>query len=115
MKFRDRFTEEQRKTHYYIALRSYYYVSGYGFLIIGILGMIVMDFMLIYGKVWKYPEGYTTALVMFVIPFIPLIGGIYVLKAAPRKIRKTDWEYVYKVESETEVKKGTNPWVNRKE
>jgi len=115
MKFRDRFTEEQRKTHYYIALRSYYYVGGYGLLIIGILGMIVMDFILINEKVWKSPEDYTVALAMFVIPFIPIISAIYVFKATPRKVRKTDWEYVYKVESETEVKKGTNPWVNRKE
>jgi len=115
MKFKDRFTEEQRKTHYYIALRSYYYVGGYGLLIIGILGMIVAISMLIYGKVWKYPEGYTTALAIFVLPLIPLIGALYVFKAAPKKVKNTDWEYVYKVESETEVKKGTNPWVNRKE
>lgn len=110
MKFSNRFTPVQKKTEKYKVLRTYYYMSWF-LISIGILGIILIDSILIYYKVWENSKLYLLSLILFITPYGLLIPGIYGVKKIIKSVPIIDWDIVYKEEKEYD---NSIPWYLRK-
>ncbi|OEF99578.1 hypothetical protein BHF71_08505 [Vulcanibacillus modesticaldus] len=101
MAFKDLVTPEQRETKAYKVMRVYY-IASWGFMVIGVIGLIYSVSFLIYKQVWTKPEAYVYSILMLVLPLIPLSGGIYGIYNTKKGLREANWDYIFKVEAETE-------------
>jgi len=107
---KDLVTQEQRKTKFYNIMKIYYYLGGWGFLLLGIATLIFLIGYIFYYRVWLYNELIVYALIFSFIPVIGLSGGIYSIKRIKRGLREAEWDHILKVESETD----DPPWAKRR-